>query len=203
MARLFFAVGVSREVVSALETLGSKLRRCGAAEWLRFTEPNQAHYTLRFLGEVPSSREVAAVGAGRAAAARSGPFELSLGALGVFPDERRPQTLWIGAGAGASELVAVAASLEMELGRAGFPPEPRPFVPHLTVARVKRRLPPPAMRALMNEPMGTTGSLHVSSFMLMESKPSANGVRYVSLETFPLEIPCTPSKSPSTAAPKS
>jgi RNA 2',3'-cyclic 3'-phosphodiesterase len=193
VARLFFAIGVSREVTSALESLCSKLKKSAAADNLRFIEPEQAHYTLRFLGEEPPDRQAAAVRAGHAAARGFGPFDLSLRALGVFPDERRPHTLWIGAGRGAPELVQLASQLEGQLLREGFSPGGRAFVPHLTLARVKRRLPPYAMRALLTGPDETIGTLRVASFVLMESKPTNKGTRYIPLETFPLEMPCTPS----------
>lgn len=193
MARLFFAVGVSREVMSALESLCSRLQKRAPADCLRFIQADKAHYTLRFLGEEPPDRQAAAVRAGHAAAKGVGPFEVTLRALGVFPDERRPHTLWIGAGGGAAELVQLASRLEGQLVREGFSPDGRAFVPHLTLARVKRRLPSEAMRALLTGPDETIGAMHVASFVLMESKPTNKGTRYIPLETFPLEMPCTPS----------
>jgi 2'-5' RNA ligase len=66
-------------------------------------------------------------------------------------------------------------------------------VPHLTLARVKRRPPSHTMRALLTGPDETIGALRVASFVLMESKPTNKGTRYIALETFPLEMPCTPS----------
>jgi RNA 2',3'-cyclic 3'-phosphodiesterase len=203
MARLFFAVGVSPGVVSALELFGAEVKNSRIAGWLRFVDANQAHYTLRFLGEVSPSRRLDAVRAGRAAADGATPFDVSLEGLGVFPDERRPHTLWIGAGVGAPELSALASRLERELAEVGFAKETRPFVPHLTLARVKDGPPSSAVRALLTEPRGTLAALHVERFMLMESRPGASGVRYVCLETFSLEDTCTPSKSPSTAVPRS
>jgi 2'-5' RNA ligase len=203
MARLFFAVGVSPGVVSALELLGEEVKNSRIAGCLRFIDANQAHYTLRFLGEVLPSRRLDAVRAGRAAADGASPFDVSLEGLGVFPDERRPHTLFIGAGAGAPELSGLASRLERELAEVGFAKETRPFVPHLTVARVKDRPPSSAVRALLTEPRKNIAALRVARFMLMESRPSASGVRYICLETFSLENPCTPSKSPSTVVPRS
>jgi 2'-5' RNA ligase len=122
--------------------------------------------------------------------------------LGVFPDERRPHTLWLGAGDGGARMAELARLLGTRLAGEGFDDEARPFVPHLTLARVKRRPPRDAMRALLAGSAETVATLRVESFALMESKPTSDGVRYIALETFPLEMPCTPSRSPSTAAPK-
>jgi 2'-5' RNA ligase len=203
MARLFFAVGVSPEVVSVLESLGARIKKSRIAECLRFIDASQAHYTLRFLGEVSPGRRLDAVRAGRAAADGASPFDISLEGLGVFADERRPHTLWVGAGVGASQLSGLASRLEMKLAEVGFAKETRPFVPHLTLARVKDRPPPSAVRALLAESPGTLAVLQVERFVLMESRAGASGLRYVCLETFSLENPCKPSKSPSTVDPKS
>jgi 2'-5' RNA ligase len=201
VARLFFAVGVSPEVGAALGSLGSRLKGRAGTEGLRFVDVEKAHFTLRFLGEQGPERQAAAVRAGRLAATGVGAFELGFAALGVFPDQRRPHTLWIGAGQGADELVGLARRLSLRLANEGFADEERPFVPHLTLARVKRRPSGDAMRALLSAEAAAV-SQRVESFTLMESTPDRGTVRYIALETFPLESPCTPSKSPSTAAPK-
>jgi 2'-5' RNA ligase len=202
VARIFFAVGVSRELTRSLHALGSEMRARIPTDALRFTDPEQAHFTLRFLGEQEPDRVTAAVRAGRAVQGVA-PFGVELSSLGVFPNERRPHTLWVGAGQGATELVALAQKLEGELAREGFIAEERPFVPHLTLARVKGRLSSRDLGALLAERHPSLGAAQVESFMLMESKSHGGGVRYTALETFLLEIPCTPSRSPSTAAPKS
>ncbi|MGE4553682.1 MAG: RNA 2',3'-cyclic phosphodiesterase, partial [Desulfovibrionaceae bacterium] len=80
--------------------------------------------------------DVAAV---RAALARVrfAPFILQAGGGGVFPDLRRPRVLWTGLVRGAEPVVALATAIQAELTPLGFAPEPRPFAPHLTLARVK------------------------------------------------------------------
>jgi len=203
VARLFFSVGVSSDVVSALRSLGSKLKSRAGADCLRFVDVGQAHYTLRFLGEQGPDEQAAALRAGRAAAAESEGFELAMCTLGVFPDERRPHTLWLGAKEGAAQLAGLARRLGDRLTAEGFPEDTRPFVPHLTLARVKRRPPRDSLPALLAAPEEPVATLRVESFALMESTLVNGAVRYIALETFPLEMPCTPSRSPNTAAPKS
>ena len=203
MARLFFAVGISGDAARALGSLSSRLEESAIRDCLRFVAIEQAHYTLRFLGEQSPERQASAVRAGYLTASGARSFELVPHTLGVFPDERRPHTLWIGVGRGSVEMKALAERLGAALAAEGFSPEARPFVPHLTLARVKRRPPAAAMRALLAKPHEAIAPLRVEAFTLMESRSSPSGVRYVPLETFPLEIPCKPSESPSTAGPKS
>lgn len=184
MARLFFAVEVSGEVSVALRSLQARLEKTPAAVALRFTDPDQAHYTLRFLGEESSERQVAAVRAARVAAARASRFELTLQTLGVFPGDRHPHTLWIGVGRGAAEVVELASLLEASLVGEGFSAEDRPYVPHLTLARVKGRPPTGSIRHLLDDAVETIGSLNVESFSLMESRSTPSGIRYLRLEAF-------------------
>ncbi len=195
MARLFFAVGVSRDVAAALRSISLGLGRAPIADCLRLIDVEQAHFTLRFLGEQSAERQEAALRAGRAAARGASPFDLEFERLGVFPDERRPHTLWIGAGKGAPELAGLAAMLENELAVEGFLREGRPFVPHLTLARVKRRPERSKMATLLAALPTQIAPLRVEGFALMESRPERGTVRYVALENFAMELPCTPSKS--------
>ena len=128
-----------------------------------------------------------------------------MGTLGVFPDERRPHTLWMGLAEGRPALVALATRLETELAGAGFAPEGRPYAPHLTVARIKQRPPPGLMTKIVGRdgegPMKgvasaieTPGAQPVESFALMESRATGAGVRYVPLRIFRLETACARSK---------
>jgi len=193
VARLFFAVGVSPDVANALRSVAQRLGRDPAAECLRFSEIEQVHFTLRFLGEQGAERHEAALRAGRAAARAASAFDLEIEGLGVFPDDRRPHTLWTGAGRGAGALVELVSRLEGRLADEGFSREERPFVPHLTLARVKRRPPLGAMARILSTPVPRIGSFRVESFALMESRPHRGTVRYIALETFAMELPCSPS----------
>src|SRR5438445_10970974 len=115
MARLFFAVGVTPEIAAGLRSVCAALETSVAASCLRFIDLEQAHYTLRFLGEQAPDRQAAAVRAARVAARDALHFDVAPESLGVFPDERRAHTLWVGAGRGAHNLVAPAARLAAAL----------------------------------------------------------------------------------------
>ena len=184
MARLFFAVAVSPEVASAVEARKEALRRLVPVDGLRFTDAAQSHLTIRFLGERSAEQQEAALRAGRRAAGSTTAFDLVLETLGVFPDERRPHTLWIGTGAGGSRLVALAGQLESDLKAEGFEQEERAFVPHLTIARIKGRWPPSARDILRDRELSNVGSMRVENFALMESRPKGRSREHVALEVF-------------------
>jgi len=202
-ARVFLAVGISPTIAGLMEARARAIGRAAPAELFRFVDAGQAHITLRFLGQRSDEEQTRIVRAAAAAAAGVSAFSLAVGGLGVFPDERRPHTLWMGLTKGRPELIALAARLDSELHSAGFAPEGRPYVPHLTLARIKQRPPSGLMRKVLQgeieggaRAMATdsTPTHSVGSFALMESRASAGGVRYFPLEIFRLETACTPSK---------
>ncbi len=133
--RAFLAVSVAgEETVTRLRALLAQLREIRG---LRPVPPHQLHFTLRFFEDLPEAKvSVAKAAAGRAASAESS-FSLNLSGLGTFPLRGPARVLWIGCGSGSEALTELARSIEKEFSLEGFPPEPRPFSPHLTLARVK------------------------------------------------------------------
>ncbi|MBI3746008.1 MAG: RNA 2',3'-cyclic phosphodiesterase [Chloroflexi bacterium] len=132
------AVPIAATVAARVGALVAEVREGLGAEGgrVRWVQMEGLHVTLRFLGPTAPDR-VAGVGDAVAVAAGAvgGPFEVRLGSAGAFPDAGRPRALWLGIRAGAEELGRLSASLTSALTAAGWPPDERPFRPHLTIAR--------------------------------------------------------------------
>jgi len=130
--RLFFAVLVpvviSREIVAESKKI--------SAYSLRWVVPENQHFTLRFLGEIEEERVGGLISAGQEIARKHHSFFLDISGAGFFPDERNPRIFWVGTSAGSEKLVALAKDVSSALNENGFPSEDRPFLPHLTVARI-------------------------------------------------------------------
>ncbi len=124
--RLFVAVEPSPAFRSALAEAQARLRDAGAAA--RMLEPSNLHLTLAFIGLWPENVT--------ALPAVTKPFSLTLSSLGIFPEAK---VLWAGVRPSA-DLDRLAAEVRESLARAGIPFDPKPFVPHITLAR-KPRLP--------------------------------------------------------------
>jgi RNA 2',3'-cyclic 3'-phosphodiesterase len=185
--RLFLAVNLPYDVAARVEDLRRKLERVANADRLRWTRSAQAHFTLKFLGEQPQEAVGAIGAAAREAAVGVTAFSVSLEGMGGFPSRGRPRTLWIGAGMGSEELIALAAKVDALLVQRGFPEDERPFTPHLTVARAKTRADESAAaRAIENAPIGQIAAFSVERFALMQSVSTPEGVRYVALESYDL-----------------
>jgi RNA 2',3'-cyclic 3'-phosphodiesterase len=80
------------------------------------------------------------------------PFEVAIGGQGTFKSGRLTRVVWLGVRSGDDSMRSLAARVEAECLRAGLPPEPRVYRPHLTLARARARegaalpdLPPPPL----------------------------------------------------------
>jgi 2'-5' RNA ligase len=157
----------------------------GMGRALKAVDPDNLHVTLKFLGHtdvnlVPEVRALM-----ERAAQSSTSCELSITGLGVFPHAERPNVVWAGL-RGADTLASLAAELEAGLEPHGFPRENRPFVPHLTLARVKAR-PPESLRELLSRHAKTAfGQAEIDHVEFIRSEPGPEGSRYTVLAAAPL-----------------
>lgn len=102
----------------------------------RRVEPGDWHLTLRYVGdpgEVGLDRLLAALDE----ATLGRPFDLGLDALGAFPRPGRANVLWLGVDRGGEALDDLRGRVEDAVDRAGLGREDRPFVPHLTLSRIR------------------------------------------------------------------
>jgi 2'-5' RNA ligase len=134
--RLFIAVPLPPEAVADCAELIDRVRSAPLGDVPRWVHVPNLHLTVRFLGATPAARVEAVAAAVDAALDGTRAFEVELAGAGAFPDPQRPRTLWLGIRRGAEELGAMARALDDALAPLGWPPEDRPYRPHLTVARL-------------------------------------------------------------------
>ncbi len=135
--RIFVAAPVAPDVREAIESLVNAIRAAAdpgrrEVRWIRL---DGLHVTLRFIGPTLEARIPAALEAMQAAAREASPFDVAIDGAGAFPNHDRPRALWLGLGLGVASLTDLTASLDRELAERGWPADPRPFRPHLTLAR--------------------------------------------------------------------
>ncbi len=136
--RAFVAIESSRALLDALARLQSGLRSAPGGVAGRWVQPEIAHLTLKFLGDVPSERIADIARALDVTCARRAPFTLQLRGLGCFPNTRRPRVVWAGVHEQSGALRALQRDIELNLEALGYPREGRAFAPHLTLARVRQ-----------------------------------------------------------------
>ena len=138
--RLFIAIELPDAVKNELGRLIDALNAAntGAVQCVR---PEGAHLTLKFLGNVDSSRVDTLSEAFTRAVGGHTAFSLRLGQTGAFPNLHRPRVLWVGIDSDTtalSSLSTLQADVEDELADVGFAKDDREYNPHLTLARISR-----------------------------------------------------------------
>lgn len=134
--RAFIAVDLSSSVRSSVGKLVRSLQN--EIDGTKWVEPQNLHVTLKFLGDTQLNDLPRLIEAMQRAAATVKAFDLDFIGCGAFPNLADPKTIWIGCEQGAEELTRLAAAVEDELFKLGYPKENRRFSPHLTIGRVKK-----------------------------------------------------------------
>jgi RNA 2',3'-cyclic 3'-phosphodiesterase len=176
LIRCFIAIKIPG--FDPLRRVLKELAQMGRA--LKAVEPNNLHVTLKFLGDTDLNL-IGEIGSLVEQAAESRqPCVVKVAGLGVFPHLARPSVVWAGL-EGAETLAAIAADLESGLEEFGFARENRPFVPHLTLARVKAR-PPESLRPLLSRHAKTEfGTATIDQVELIRSELGPEGPKYTVL----------------------
>ena len=135
--RLFVAVPLPPPARATVQALVDEVRSAAdpAIRDVRWVRLDGLHLTLRFLGPTVEEQVPGVLAAADAAAARHDPFAVELRGAGAFPSAVRPRALWLGIDGGSEGLGALAATVDEELARHGWPPSERPYRAHLTLAR--------------------------------------------------------------------
>jgi len=102
---------------------------------LKLVEPRNIHVTIRFLGNITLS--MADKIHEKMKKIIFSPFTINIHGVGAFPTLKYPRVIWAGIKQGNNELRNIFDQLEPELQNLGFPPDPKGFNPHITIARVK------------------------------------------------------------------
>lgn len=189
--RAFIAVSLSEEIIQGLSRTIVDLQARLPNGGVRWVAAQNIHLTLKFLGDTPAASVDRLTKGLQAAVASQPPFEIHVSGWGAFPSPRRARVVWVGLSAPAG-LGALQRSVEAEMARQGFPPEERPFSPHLTIGRVGREANPDDLRRLANVlesvKVGDLGVARVDTVHLYQSDLRPGGPIYTRLFTARLGV---------------
>ncbi len=135
--RCFIAIELPEEIKAGLSRLQAQLKPSQLP--VKWANPYSIHLTLKFLGNVNVDMMSQITEAMGEAAPGVSPFHLEIKGLGVFPNLRRVQVVWVGISGDLEKLLQLQKGIESALARLGFAPEARAFTPHLTLARVREQ----------------------------------------------------------------
>jgi 2'-5' RNA ligase len=177
MPRLFTAL----ELPAAVRTHLSLIRApIGGAKWV---EPENMHITLRFAGDI--DERTADDFAARLGDIRSEAFSITIAGVGAFAG-REARVLWAGVNAGPA-LDSLYRANERAARATGLEPDPRPFKPHITLARARGVKPPAAARFLEENGGLRIAPFTVTRFVLLSARPGSGGPPYAIEEAYPFD----------------
>jgi RNA 2',3'-cyclic 3'-phosphodiesterase len=168
MLRLFVGIEFPPELKLRLSLLQSGI---AGARWI---DAGNFHLTLRFIGEVDEGTAADVDEALLRLKAR--PFSLQFSGVGVFGGDKL-RTLWVGVEREAA-LWTLQGKIEQALIRAGLPPEPRKFSPHVTLARLRDPRRHELQDYLAAHAQFRAEPLRVDRFSLIASYPTKAGSVY-------------------------
>ena len=180
MIRLFVALPLPAAIRERLTGLG------GGVPGARWTEFENLHLTIRFIGEVENGLlpDIDTALAGVSAPA----FDLVLDGVGQFGSGSRSRILWAGVERNDA-LFHLNQKVESALVRAGLPPEERRYSPHVTLARLRNSPQERIGRFIQDRGLFRAGPIPIAHFTLFESRPGRSGVVYDPLRDYPLGSP--------------
>ena len=167
--RLFVSVDLPPRFEPKVRDLQSYLR--GTRADLNFTKPEQAHLTMKFVGNTPDERVDDVEDVLDEAAKTVEPFEVELGGTGVFPSREYVSVVWIGVQEGVEELTRLHDALEERTVERGLADEAEhDYKPHVTLARLRSGRGKSEVLKFVDENEDVTlGSFEVKKLSLMSS----------------------------------
>ncbi len=182
--RSFVAIELPEEAKKGLARLRKELER-DEHRFVKWVDPGGIHLTLKFLGNIPSKRVTEITEAMKKAAQGISPFLLEISGLGAFPSLKQARVVWVGVGGELDKLSTLQQNIDSTLAVLGFAREERPFVPHLTLARIREGASGPERRSF-GELVGSTAfadkyPVEVGAVRLMRSQLMPAGAVYTCL----------------------
>lgn len=186
--RLFFAVDLPDDLAESFAAIQEEFEE---ADGLSFTDPEQAHVTLKFLGETDLDllEDLASSSTDELVMAGVGPFDCHVGGLGVFPSMEYISVVWVGVDDGAAELTRLHEGLESATTELGVDPEEHEFTPHITLARMNDARGKDLVQDRVRSLDPDVGRFTVEEVHLKKSELSSDGPRYETIGRIPLEDP--------------
>jgi len=156
----------------------------GAVRWIK---RDNMHVTLHFFGKIAGKTIHSLNFPLRNLAEKSQPFHLKINSLGAFPNRNNPRVIWVGLKGVDKKgtLGMFYADLCGLIKEAGLSTERRPYQPHITLGRVKKKRTLHLPEALFrNRP--DCSSFWVREIVFYGSELTQEGPIYQALNRFPL-----------------
>ena len=153
---------------------------------IRAIVPDNIHLTLKFLGNTNISRIPKIARAISSVAASFIKFSFNTGnRIEAFPGLKTARMLFVPVEEGSEKITQFYGKLEDSLSKAKIRKEPRKFIPHLTVARIRNMI--DLREEINNIDVAPQKNIECTHLTLFESVLKQSGSEYKVLEEFKLK----------------
>jgi 2'-5' RNA ligase len=181
--RAFLAVDLDEKLEDEVSQVQKRIM--GANAQLKFVEPENLHFTLKFLGEISDSKVEDIKVMIENKIVEYEPFKLSIKKTGFFPHSGYIRVLWLGV-ENTEAYSRMQMDLDEEFLKLGFKKE-KSYIPHLTIARVKGAKNKEALINLIKEMENVyIGDMLVDKLVLKKSELTPVCPIYSNLKEFKL-----------------
>lgn len=177
--RTFLAIPLPRQLKNSIGAVQRHLQtQIADTRWVR---SENLHLTMHFFGETEQEALEKIRVSVLSVKQCQRPFLVEVKRLGAFPSLHRPRTLWLDLEP-KDQLRQLHRDLRRCLHQVGIAAESRPYSPHLTIGRLRKRQ--PDLTDLSNAVgRATIGQLPVDRLVLYESRLHPDGAEHISLLT--------------------
>ena len=182
--RLFIAIKINptAELLDKIAFLENNLSH----DLINWTRKDHYHLTLKFLGKVSEKRISSIKKALQNAVDKTARFTMEINSIGVFGSAYNPRVLWLGINE-KEKTEGIYQQLALELKKVGFYTDNQNFVPHISIARIKKLSDKKFFQTLLRKSnLENIQTQEVNEVILYESILSTKGAEYQIIETFPL-----------------
>ncbi|MGZ4902398.1 MAG: RNA 2',3'-cyclic phosphodiesterase [Halobacteriota archaeon] len=180
--RCFIAVDFSEETRTALSKVQHDILKLEELKSVKAVSTSTLHVTLNFLGEITRS-EVEDIGAALSSVSFH-PFCVTLDGLSALPSVNKMRVIYVGV-TPLDDLVGLSSQIEATLPKKYR--SSRTFNPHVTLARVKKRIPSELQLLASSIQKSATYEVarcNIDSFQLKKSTLTPQGPIYETLKEY-------------------
>lgn len=176
--RVFFAIPFNQDIRRHIHYQIEQLKKICPFH-VRWVKESQLHLTLRFIGNL-SQHQLDALMNTFNVVEDIASFDLELSKIITFPNNK-PRIIGVGISL-SQALIALNQQLEEKLIYFGLDPEPRTFLPHITLGRIAK----PKRKTWLVDKFTSIPPQHVDQISLYQSQLTPDGSIYTLLKTIPL-----------------
>jgi 2'-5' RNA ligase len=182
--RIFIGIKLKNSVLDNIEKFLKPFKKIASP--LKWTNHENLHITLKFIGEIPEEKYQQIEQLLSSADLNTGTIDLKISGCGKFGPGRDLNIFWIGLEKN-EKLEDLFNRIESTLKKAAIPKDDRKFKPHLTVARNKRTFNFKSFFDLIEEHKEKIiAEQTVTHFQVFESKLMPEGPIYTLLKEIPI-----------------